>query len=276
MRSLPGAKCFVTGSYLGGKLPVQRLEGEGRGQSSLWSEQCELSVWRAVSGSEPHQQAPQAAGPWRLGRSAVHAGLFSLLGQLPRQLLTSPGHCVHVMAQDAGNLNCPCFMLNIPLPAFLLWNWAQSTVDRDGCSDRPGLSEPGKSALRLWTGGLEEGTWPQCFQNTTTQALTQPSLSSLPEEEEMEILWSSVFTERLRHAHRWMHIHMCAHAHINRCTHLSTHDMITCVQLSTNNMHTCAHSSRCTHTHTHAHPLNIVLWISSVTLLMKEGCVAVG
>ena len=84
MRSLPGAKCFVTGSYLGGKLPVQRLEGEGRGQSSLWSEQCELSVWRAVSGSEPHQQAPQAAGPWRLGRSAVHAGLVFLLGQLPR------------------------------------------------------------------------------------------------------------------------------------------------------------------------------------------------
>lgn len=58
----------------------------------------------------------------------------------------------------------------------------------DGCSDRPGLSEPGKSALRLWTGGLEEGTWPQGFQNTTTQALTQPSLSSQPEEEEMEIL----------------------------------------------------------------------------------------
>ena len=44
MHSLPGAKCFVTGSYLGGKLPVQYLEGEGRGQSSLWSEQCELSV----------------------------------------------------------------------------------------------------------------------------------------------------------------------------------------------------------------------------------------
>lgn len=62
MHSLPGAKCFVTGSYLGGKLPVQYLEGEGRGQSSLWSEQCELSVWRAMPGSEPHQQAPQAAG----------------------------------------------------------------------------------------------------------------------------------------------------------------------------------------------------------------------
>ena len=62
MHLLPGAKCFVTGSYLGGKLPVQYLEGEGRGQSSLWSEQCKLSVWRAVPGSEPHQQAPQAAG----------------------------------------------------------------------------------------------------------------------------------------------------------------------------------------------------------------------
>ena len=94
MHSLPGAKCFVTGSYLGGKLPVQYLEGEGRGQSSLWSERCELSVWRAVPGSEPHQQAPQAAGLWRLGRSAIHTGLVSCWDDSPGQLLTGPGHSV--------------------------------------------------------------------------------------------------------------------------------------------------------------------------------------
>lgn len=34
----------------------------------------------------------------------------------------------------------------------------------------------------------EEGIWSQCLQNITAQALAQPSLSSQPEEEEMELL----------------------------------------------------------------------------------------
>ena len=34
----------------------------------------------------------------------------------------------------------------------------------------------------------EEGIWSQSLQNITAQALTQPSLSSQPEEEEMELL----------------------------------------------------------------------------------------
>ena len=102
---------------------------------------------------------------------------------------------------------------------------------------------------------LPDPSCSQCLQNVTAQVLTRPSLSFQLEEEEMEILWSSVFTERLWHVHVWMHKQVCAQTHLNRYTHLSTHDM-----------HTCAHSSMCTHTHTHthihAHPLNTIPWIS--------------
>lgn len=94
--------------------------GGREGQSSLWSEQCELSVWRAVPGVSPTSKPPEQQGCEGWEEVPSTQAWSSLFGTTPRAAANQPRtFCVHVMAQDAGNFNCPCFILKNPTTCIL-------------------------------------------------------------------------------------------------------------------------------------------------------------